>query len=131
MDTYNLTDLYPFYPDMCKILIGTPVYGDDGEDAVIINVYFSDNTPFIKFEQDDGVCYDFPLAEYLDNIELDEEDYNTIQGYLEEIAEEDEQLHESLSYKPTNKIKKKRKLILDEEEKPTKYSTRKDWRHKR
>ena len=130
MDTYNLTELYPFYPEMCKILIGAPTYGDDGEDAVITNVYFSDNTPYIRFEQDDGICYDFPLIEYLDNIELAEDEYDEIQGYLDEIANTDDEIHESLSYGQSTH-KKKRKLILEEEEKPGKYSTRKDWRHKR
>lgn len=131
MDTYNFSDVYPFYDKMCKILIGASTYGDDGIDAVITNFYVSsDGIPMIRFRQEDGISYDFSLEEYLDNIDLEDDDYNEVKEMLETF--DDDYLQESLSNTTKKKDKQhKRKLILDEEVVPQKYNTRKDWRHKR
>ena len=131
MDTYNFSEVYPFYDRMCKILIGAGTYGDDGADAVITNFYVSsDGIPTIRFKQDDGISYDFPLEQYLDNIDLDDEDYEEVRGMLDSF--DDDYIQESLGDSNKKKDKQhKRKLILDEEVTPQKYNTRKDWRHKR
>ena len=118
------------YTRMCKILIGAETVGDDGEDAVIDMFYIKDGIPMIRFTQEDGCKYDFELEGYLDSINLDDEDYDEVREYLDAFYDED--ITESISYQRKKENQgHKRKLILDEEEAPTKFNTHKDWRHKR
>lgn len=88
-----------------RILVGAFCYGDDGENARITDVSFdAEGIPTIKFIEDEtGRFYFERLDGYLDAIELDKDDREFIEDYLESLG-----LNESAKY-PAN-----RRLSLNE-----------------
>ena len=88
-----------------SILVGAFCYGDDGENARITDVSFdAEGIPTIKFIEDEtGRFYFERLDGYLDAIELDKDDREFIEDYLESLG-----LNESAKY-PAN-----RRLSLNE-----------------
>ena len=88
-----------------SILVGAFCYGDDGENARITDVSFdAEGIPTIKFTEDEtGRFYFERLDGYLDAIELDKDDREFIEDYLESLG-----LNESAKY-PAN-----RRLSLNE-----------------
>ena len=97
--------LSPIEQRIQTILEGAFCFGDDGENAEITMFWVgSDGIPMIEIRQEDHREFDFPLAEYLGAIELEDDDREEVEDYLEALG----LLQESA--KPTVR----RKLILNE-----------------
>lgn len=95
--------LSPIEARIQSLLVGAFCFGDDGEDAEVISFWVDRNRiPMIEIRQDDGIEYTFPLAEYLGSIELEQDEMEEIEDYLDSLG-----LYESA--KPA-----KRKLVLNE-----------------
>ena len=95
----------PIFDKIRSILVGAFCYGDDGENARITDVSFNaEGIPTIKFTEDEtGRFYFERLDWYLDAIELDKDDREFIEDYLESLG-----LNESVKH-PAN-----RRLSLNE-----------------
>jgi len=108
-----------------SILIGAFCFGDDGENAEITQFWTDRNgIPMIHFVQEDGLEFDFPLADYLGSIELEQDEIDEVEDYLESLGLYESKavprkrklvLNEDATAQPAKKVKRGVSLILDEE----------------